>query len=99
MIEIMHSVMEMDSCTLPSFNTTTAAAASGVVEGVRIGIEGQLDIAHPARRELKRTMGFFIPAERENKLREYKYSGHDGSLLSRYILTPYWNNLVKIFPM
>lgn len=44
-------------------------------------------------------MSFYIPAEREHKLREYKYSGYDGSLLSKYVLTPYWNNLVKIFPM
>lgn len=44
-------------------------------------------------------MGFFIPAEREQNLRKYSYSGHDGSLLSKYVLTPYWNNLVKVFPM
>ncbi|KAL7006172.1 hypothetical protein EMMF5_004293 [Cystobasidiomycetes sp. EMM_F5] len=44
-------------------------------------------------------MGFYIPKEREQNLRKYSYSGHDGSLLSKYVLTPYWNNLVKIFPI
>lgn len=44
-------------------------------------------------------MGYFIPSSRSQNLRSYAYSGHDGSLLSKYILTPYWNNLVKLFPM
>lgn len=44
-------------------------------------------------------MGYFIPSSRSQNLRSYSYSGHDGSLLSKYILTPYWNNLVKLFPM
>lgn len=43
-------------------------------------------------------MGYFIPPQREQNLRKYSYSGYDGSLLSKYVLTPYWNNLVKIFP-
>lgn len=43
-------------------------------------------------------MGYFIPASREGNLRKYSYKGYDGSLLSKYVLTPYWNNLVKVFP-
>ncbi|KAI5454806.1 hypothetical protein NCC49_003689 [Naganishia albida] len=31
-------------------------------------------------------------------LKLYKYSGVDKSVLSKTILTPYWNNLVKLFP-
>ncbi|KAJ9125085.1 hypothetical protein QFC22_000038 [Naganishia vaughanmartiniae] len=31
-------------------------------------------------------------------LKLYKYSGVDKSILSKTILTPYWNNLVKLFP-
>jgi ethanolaminephosphotransferase len=33
-------------------------------------------------------MGYFIPASREENLRKYSYKGYDGSLLSKYILTP-----------
>lgn len=43
-------------------------------------------------------MGFFIPASREQNLRKYKYSGFDGSLLSKYVLTPYWSWLVELLP-
>ena len=32
-------------------------------------------------------------------LKSYRYSGIDRSLISRYILTPYWNACVKLFPM
>lgn len=31
-------------------------------------------------------------------LKLYKYSGVDKSILSKTVLTPYWNNLVKLFP-
>ncbi|KAI9033655.1 CDP-alcohol phosphatidyltransferase-domain-containing protein [Phycomyces nitens] len=41
----------------------------------------------------------YIPAESLRNLHLYKYGGVDKSLVSRYILTPYWNNLVKIFPL
>ncbi|GAA99281.1 uncharacterized protein L969DRAFT_86508 [Mixia osmundae IAM 14324] len=44
-------------------------------------------------------MGFFIPASRRQNLAKYAYSGTDKSLLSRYLLTPYWNWLVTLFPM
>ncbi|KAK0565245.1 hypothetical protein OC861_003857 [Tilletia horrida] len=40
----------------------------------------------------------YIPAERRHTLHEYKYSGVDQSLVSRYILGPYWNWLVTLFP-
>ncbi|QIW99164.1 hypothetical protein AMS68_004682 [Peltaster fructicola] len=34
------------------------------------------------------------------KLKDYKYSGIDRSLVSRYILKPYWwNNVIKLMPM
>lgn len=32
-------------------------------------------------------------------LSKYKYSGVDKSLLSKYLLQPYWNWLVTLFPM
>ena len=57
------------------------------------------DIVKHIRQSTRRDMGYFIPSSRSHNLRSYSYSGHDGSLLSKYILTPYWNNLVKIFPM
>ncbi|KAE8209910.1 hypothetical protein CF327_g6157 [Tilletia walkeri] len=40
----------------------------------------------------------YIPAERRRNLHLYKYSGVDQSLVSRYILNPYWNWLVTLFP-
>ncbi|CAD6977284.1 unnamed protein product [Tilletia controversa] len=40
----------------------------------------------------------YIPAERRRNLHAYKYSGVDQSLVSRYILNPYWNWLVTLFP-
>lgn len=34
------------------------------------------------------------------KLKEYKYSGVDHSLVSRYVLKPFYTNVViKMFPM
>lgn len=41
----------------------------------------------------------YIPEESLKGLHLYKYGGVDKSLVSRYILGPYWNNLVKIFPL
>ncbi|KAJ1988193.1 hypothetical protein H4R33_002525 [Dimargaris cristalligena] len=41
----------------------------------------------------------YIPEEDLANLHKYKYSGIDKSLLSRYVLCHYWNNLVKLFPM
>ncbi|KAL1928211.1 hypothetical protein VTP01DRAFT_3127 [Rhizomucor pusillus] len=40
-----------------------------------------------------------IPESALPNLHRYKYGGVDKSLTSRYILTPFWNNLVKIFPL
>ncbi|KAG2217464.1 hypothetical protein INT45_011900 [Circinella minor] len=41
----------------------------------------------------------YIPKEALPNLHRYKYGGVDKSLVSRYILSVYWNNLVKIFPV
>ncbi|KAJ1927570.1 hypothetical protein IWQ60_002827 [Tieghemiomyces parasiticus] len=41
----------------------------------------------------------YIPEVDLPNLHKYKYSGTDKSLLSRYVLCHYWNNLVKVFPM
>lgn len=41
----------------------------------------------------------YIPEESLKGLHLYKYGGVDKSLVSKYILGPYWNNLVKIFPL
>ncbi|GAA5801152.1 hypothetical protein HPULCUR_006594 [Helicostylum pulchrum] len=41
----------------------------------------------------------YIPEKSLQGLHLYKYGGVDKSLVSRYILAPYWNNLVKIFPL
>ncbi|CAG8552475.1 2232_t:CDS:2 [Paraglomus brasilianum] len=43
-------------------------------------------------------MHYIKPQHRAN-LDLYKYSGVDKSLLSRYVLTPYWNGLVQLFPL
>ncbi|CDU24592.1 related to EPT1-sn-1,2-diacylglycerol ethanolamine-and cholinephosphotransferase [Sporisorium scitamineum] len=41
----------------------------------------------------------YIPSTRIKNLHLYKYSGTDKSLVSRYILGPYWNWLVTLFPI
>ncbi|KAG0232551.1 hypothetical protein BGX31_005132 [Mortierella sp. GBA43] len=41
----------------------------------------------------------YIPAEYRANLSKYKYSGVDESLLSRYVLGPYWTKLVTFFPI
>ncbi|KAF9116568.1 hypothetical protein BGX27_001424 [Mortierella sp. AM989] len=40
----------------------------------------------------------YIPAEYRPNLSKYKYSGVDESLLSKYVLGPYWTKLVTFFP-
>ena len=40
-----------------------------------------------------------IPKARLQNLKKYKYSGVDLSLLSKYVLNPYWNWLVTLFPL
>ncbi|TKY85012.1 hypothetical protein EX895_006092 [Sporisorium graminicola] len=40
----------------------------------------------------------YIPSSRIQNLHLYKYSGTDKSLVSKYILGPYWNWLVTLFP-
>lgn len=42
--------------------------------------------------------GIYIPKSRVKNLHTYKYSGADDSLVSKYILGPYWNWLVSLFP-
>ncbi|KAK9728174.1 hypothetical protein K7432_001283 [Basidiobolus ranarum] len=41
----------------------------------------------------------YIKKEYLNNLSKYQYSGIDKSLLSKYVLQPYWTGLVKLFPM
>lgn len=42
----------------------------------------------------------YIRQHRLPKLKEYKYSGVDQSLVSRYVLKPFYNNVaIKCFPM
>ncbi|KAJ8295963.1 putative CDP-alcohol phosphatidyltransferase class-I family protein C22A12.10 [Rhodotorula toruloides] len=43
-------------------------------------------------------MGIYIPSSKRDRLLKYKYSSTDLSLTSRYILNPYWNRLVLLFP-
>ena len=40
----------------------------------------------------------FIEPENIENLHKYKYSGVDKSLLAKYVLQPYWNWLVTLFP-
>lgn len=44
-------------------------------------------------------MGIFIPPNKLENLKLYKYSSEDHSLISRYILKRWWNGFVQIFPM
>ncbi|OLL23093.1 putative CDP-alcohol phosphatidyltransferase class-I family protein [Neolecta irregularis DAH-3] len=43
-------------------------------------------------------MGVYIRPHQLDGLKKYKYSGIDKSLVSRFILGPYWSALVKLFP-
>ncbi|KAL7750214.1 hypothetical protein RI367_004387 [Sorochytrium milnesiophthora] len=40
----------------------------------------------------------YIPRHLRPNLRKYKYQGSDKSLLSKYVLNPFWNKLVLLFP-
>ncbi|CAO3700658.1 unnamed protein product [Rhizopus microsporus] len=44
-------------------------------------------------------MANYIPENSIEGLRRYRYSGIDKSLVSRYVLSRYWNNLIKLFPL
>lgn len=44
-------------------------------------------------------MGVFLRKSALPGLKNYKYSSVDHSLVSRYILKPFWTNFVKIFPL
>ncbi|KAH7911614.1 CDP-alcohol phosphatidyltransferase-domain-containing protein [Hygrophoropsis aurantiaca] len=43
-------------------------------------------------------MGYLSPSALKN-LRKYAYKGVDKSLVSRYVLTPYWNWFIKLWPL
>ncbi|KAG0302702.1 hypothetical protein BGZ98_007293 [Dissophora globulifera] len=44
-------------------------------------------------------LNIYIPPEYRQNLSKYKYSGVDDSLLSKYVLGPYWTKLVTFFPI
>ncbi|ORZ32205.1 CDP-alcohol phosphatidyltransferase-domain-containing protein [Catenaria anguillulae PL171] len=41
----------------------------------------------------------YIPAHLRPNLRKYKYAGADHSLVSKYILGPYWNHIINYVPL
>ncbi|KAJ1943683.1 hypothetical protein EC988_006175, partial [Linderina pennispora] len=41
----------------------------------------------------------YIPSQYLPNLKKYKYAAIDKSLISKYVLAEYWNQLVKIFPL
>ncbi|SCU80309.1 LAMI_0B01684g1_1 [Lachancea mirantina] len=44
-------------------------------------------------------MGIFIPHSKLPNLRAYKYQSEDRSLITKYILKPFWHKFVNVFPM
>lgn len=44
-------------------------------------------------------MGLFIPPNKLENLKLYKYSAEDHSLISRYVLKRWWNYFTQVFPM
>ncbi|KAH3901379.1 diacylglycerol cholinephosphotransferase SCDLUD_002871 [Saccharomycodes ludwigii] len=44
-------------------------------------------------------MGYFVPHSKLANLKKYKYQGEDRSLISQYVLKPFWHQFVKIFPL
>ncbi|CCH58962.1 hypothetical protein TBLA_0B01190 [Henningerozyma blattae CBS 6284] len=43
-------------------------------------------------------MGYFIPQSAINNLKNYKYQSEDHSLISQYVLGPFWRKTATIFP-
>jgi ethanolaminephosphotransferase len=43
-------------------------------------------------------MGIYIRNGHLQALREYKYAGQDKSLVSKYVLNPFWTRLASYFP-
>jgi ethanolaminephosphotransferase len=41
----------------------------------------------------------YIRAHQLPRLKEYKYSGVDRSLVSRYVLKPFYGRVIELFPM
>lgn len=44
-------------------------------------------------------MGIFIPHSKLANLKAYKYQSEDRSLVSKYVLKPFWAKFVNIFPL
>lgn len=44
-------------------------------------------------------MGLFIPANKLENLKLYKYSSEDHSLISRFVMKRWWNSFVRVFPL
>ncbi|CAL9727911.1 cholinephosphotransferase 1 [Monosporozyma unispora] len=44
-------------------------------------------------------MGYFVPEKSLDNLKLYKYQSEDRSLLSNYVLRPYWRWFSQIFPL
>lgn len=44
-------------------------------------------------------MGYFVPEKSLDNLKFYKYQSEDRSLLSNYVLRPYWRKFSAIFPL
>lgn len=44
-------------------------------------------------------MGYFVPEKSLDNLKLYKYQSEDRSLLSNYVLRPYWRQFSTIFPL
>ncbi|ODV97405.1 hypothetical protein PACTADRAFT_74915 [Pachysolen tannophilus NRRL Y-2460] len=44
-------------------------------------------------------MGIFIPLQSLPNLKAYKYQGDDRSIVTKYVLKPFWQRFVKIFPL
>ncbi|CDF91496.1 ZYBA0S12-00254g1_1 [Zygosaccharomyces bailii CLIB 213] len=43
-------------------------------------------------------MGFYVPHNHLANLKAYKYEGEDHSIVSKYVLKPFWNKFSLIFP-
>ncbi|SCU85521.1 LADA_0D08020g1_1 [Lachancea dasiensis] len=44
-------------------------------------------------------MGIFIPHSKLENLKAYKYQSEDRSLVTKYVLKPFWVQFVKLFPL
>ena len=64
-----------------------------------LGASAQSTESPLSSEEAPKTAAMYIRQSKLKHLKEYKYSGVDHSLTSKYILKPFYGQFIKLFPM